>query len=449
MTVSTSRNSFAERHRRVLFEGDSSTGTTLHSRSLACALAVSLLACGGLGSEPDHGVDQAPMQPSGNTIVRWNANTVDILSPTNVLDLTRGEAMTHIAMHDAVNAVRPRYQAYAYQTGDDTGADPELAAAAAAHDVLLALRPAKQLQIDSLLQTDLDAVQQEQRRANSLAVGRAAALAILALRENDGSKAVFSYTPGTEPGDYQFTPPFTFVLAPQWQFVIPFAITSPSQFRAPGPTPFSSDQWVADYNEVKDYGALNSTVRAQWQTDEAKFWLTNPPIISSRIARNLALAQGLDLWETARAFALLQMAFADALIATWDTKFAFDFWRPYTAIRAGDTDGNDATVADPTWVPLNTTPPFQEYTSAHAVVAAASGVILNDTFGANTSFTATSESLPGVTRTYANFDELTLMSTLSRIWGGFHFRTSCFDGKDQGELIGHWILDNYLSHLPD
>ena len=451
MTVSTSGNSFADGDRgrgNTHSAARTSKKTTFHSRSLVCAVALSLLAFG-CGSEPDYAVSEARLQPSGNTIVRWNDNAIAILLPTNVLNLTRGLAMTHLAMHDAVNAVRPRYQTYAYRTSEDTGADPELAAAAAAHDVLVALRPAKLAQIDSLFATDLASVDNERRRANSRAVGAAATQAMLALRANDGSTSVVSYTPRTEPGDYQFTPPFTFVLAPQWQFVTPFALTSPSQFRARGPTPLSSAQYAADYNEVKDYGALNSTVRAQWQTDEAKFWLTNPPIISNRIARDLALAQGLDLWKTARAFALIQMAFADALIATWDTKFAFDFWRPYTAIRAGDTDGNDATIADPTWVPLNTTPPFQEYTSAHAVVAAASGVILNDTFGTNTSLTATSESLPGVTRTYTNFDELTLMSTLSRIWGGFHFRTSCFDGKDQGEFIGRYILDNYLAHLPD
>jgi hypothetical protein len=445
MTSSTSRSSLTERHR-----------TTTHVRALVGAVAFSLVACGG-GSPPDEALNaatppsvrKAAPRPSGDTIVRWNANTITILSPTSSPDLTRGLAMTHLAVHDAVNAVRPRYVAYAYPASVDTGADPELAAAAAAHDVLVALRPAKQAELDSLLATDLAAVPSEHRRATSLAVGAGAAQAILGLRANDGSTAQVSYTPGTDPGDYQYTPPFTSVLAPQWQFVTPFALTSPGQFRPPGPTPLDSAQYAADYNEVKAYGAHDSAVRTVAQTEEAKFWLTNPPIISNRIARDLALAEGLDLWESARAFALLQMAFADALIATWDAKFQFDFWRPYTAIRAGDTDGNELTLADPGWLPLNTTPPFPEYPSAHAVIAAASGVILNDTFGASTSFEATSESLPGVTHTYASFDELTEMSTLSRIWGGFHFRTSCFDGKHQGELIGAYILDHDLPRLPD
>jgi hypothetical protein len=417
-------------------------------RFLGGVLAWTLLAFG-CGGGPELAADAAPLQASGDTVVRWNASAIAILLPTNPPELTRGLAMTHLAMHDAVNAVRPRYAAYAYRPSEDTGADPALAAAAAAHDVLVALRPAKQAQLDDLLAVDLGAVRNDHRRESALAVGAAAAGAILALRASDGSTAVVGYTPGTEPGDYQYTPPFTSVLVPQWRFVTPFGLTAPDQFRAPGPPALGSAQYAADYDEVKAFGALDSAVRLKWQTAEAKFWITIPPVITNRVARDVAVAQGLDLWRTARAFALIQMAFADGLIAVWDSKFTYDFWRPYTAIRAGDADGNDATVGDPAWVPLNVTPPHPEYPSAHAVIAAASGVILKDTFGADTSFTATSETLPGVTRTYASFDELTLMSTLSRIWGGFHYRTSCVDGKHQGELIGRWILDHHLRQLSE
>jgi hypothetical protein len=417
------------------------------ARALASALALSLVVAG-CGGEPDHVVDAARVQQKSDTITRWNSNSITVLSPTNPLDLTRGLAMVHLAMHDAVNAVRPRYEGYAYRTSGETEADPDLAAAAAARDVLVALRPGSQAHVDELFGTDQNAVPSDDRRSRSLGVGKAAADAILSLRANDGSQAKDSYTPGTAPGDYQYTTP-NVVLAPHWRYVTPFALQSPSQFRAPGPPPLGSDQYARDYDEVKAFGAVDSTVRKDWQTQEARFWVTVPAIISNRVARDLAAAQRLDLWEAARAFALIQMAFADGLIATWDSKFEYDFWRPITAIRLGDLDGNDATAPDPQWTPLNTTPPFPEYPSAHAVVTAASGVILKDTFGANTSFTATSDFLSGVTRTYASFDELTLMSTLSRIWGGFHFRTACFDGKAQGEAVGHWVLDRYLRPLPD
>lgn len=459
MTPSISCGSLTDRTRgggKLAVAALASKKTAFHSHSI-CALVVSLVSFG-CGSKPDARVNEARTQvvvargqPSGDTITRWNSNAIAILSlsPANPLDLTRGLAMTHLAMHDAANAVRPRYAAYAYRTSDDTGADPELASAVAAYDVLLALRPAKKDQLDGFLSIDLSAVDNEHRRENSLTVGAAAADAILGSRVDDGSAAVGSYTPGTAPGDYRYTPPFSSVLAPQWRSVKPFALASPDQFRPPGPTSLGSAEYARDYNEVKDYGAAASTVRTAAQTEEAKFWLTVPALISNRVARDLAHDQGLDLWETARTFALIQMAFADALIATWDAKFKYGFWRPYTAIRAGDTDGNDATVVDSTWTPLNTTPPFPEYPSAHAVVTAASGVILNDTFGANTTFTATSESLSGVTHTYASFDELTRMSTESRIWGGFHFRTSCVHGKDLGDAVGHWVLNHYLSHLAD
>ena len=187
-------------------------------------------------------------------------------------------------------------------------------------------------------------------------------------------------------------------------------------------------------------------MRSEEQTAEARFWIENPPTVFNRVAQREILNQGLDLWEAAQGMALTQIAFADAIISTWGAKFTYNFWRPITAIRNGDTDGNDLTDADPTWTPLNTTPPFPEYNSAHAVVAAASATILTHVFGP-VGFTETSTAT-GITRTYESWHHAAQISTDSRIWGGFHYRQSCEDGEASGLALGQYILDiGLLAHL--
>jgi hypothetical protein len=389
----------------------------------------------------------APGQPSGETVARWNKNAITILLPTNPPELTRSLAMTHIALHDAANAVRPHYTTYAYSNNADTGADPAVAAAVAAAEVLKHRRPAQAAQIDGMLAQDLAIVKNANRRQASINVGQAAAAAIIALRANDGSAtAATPYTPGSDPGDYQPTGPV--VLLPGWANVTPFAIASPGQFIGNGPHSLVSDAYTADYNEVKDYGSATSAVRSAEQTAEAKFWIENPPTVFNRVAQREIANQGLDLWESAQGMALTQIALADALISSWNAKYTYNFWRPITAIRNGDADGNDATVGDSTWTPLNVTPPFPEYDSAHAVVAAASAIVLTHVFGP-VGFTETSTAT-GVVRTYSSWAHAAAVSTESRIWGGFHFRHSCEDGANSGVAIGQHILaSGLLARLPE
>ena len=384
---------------------------------------------------------------SGETVARWNKNAISVLLPTNPPELTRALAMTHIALLDAANAVRPKYERYAYHVTEDTGADPSAAAAVAAAEVLKHRRPAKAADIDALLAVDLAMVSNPKRLQNSINVGQAAAAAIIALRANDGStSAATLYTPGAEPGDYQPTAPI--VLLPGWGNVTPFAMTAGNQFVGNGPNALTSAEYTADYNEVKDYGSATSTVRTTNQTAEARFWIENPPTVFNRVAQREIINQDLDLWQAARGMALTQIAFADAIISTWNAKFTYNFWRPITAIRNGDTDGNDATIADPLWTPLNVTPPFPEYDSAHAVVAAASATILTDVFGP-VAFTETSTAT-GVVRTYSSWFHAAETSTDSRIWGGFHFRGSCEDGEASGLALGLYILNlGLFDRLPD
>jgi hypothetical protein len=384
---------------------------------------------------------------SGETVARWNRNAISVLLPTNPPELTRALAMTHIALHDAANAVRPKYERYAYHVTEDTGADPSVAAAVAAAEILKHRRPAKAADIDALLAVDLAMVSNLQRLQNSINVGQAAAAAIIALRANDGStSAATSYTPGTEPGDYQ--PTAAIVLLPGWGNVTPFAMAAGNQFLGNGPNALTSAEYTADYNEVKDYGAATSAVRTEDQTAEARFWIENPPTVFNRVAQREIINQDLDLWQAARGMALTQIAFADAIISTWNTKFTYNFWRPITAIGNGDIDGNDATIADPTWTPLNVTPPFPEYDSAHAVVAAASAMILTDVFGP-VAFTETSTAT-GIVRTYSSWFHAAVTSTDSRIWGGFHFRDSCEDGEASGLVLGLYILNlGLFDRLPE
>ncbi len=423
-------------------------------------LLASTLLCGALGTfgcqvgEDGTYVEQGELAaanglPSGETVVRWNANAFAVLLPTAPTFLTRELAMTHIAMSDAANLAQAKNEGYAV-SGHVEGADPALAAAAAAHDVLAALRPGATATLDGFLSVDTARVNNANRRALSLQAGATAAQAILALRTGDGSASPIVYTPGTAAGEWRPTPPANApFLTPHWGNVTPFSLTSAGQFMPDGPPALDTAAYTADYNEVKNYGSATSTVRSADETHAARFWVELVPIGVSRLTRTLATEEDLDLFETARVFALIEIAFADALIATWHDKLHYNFWRPITAIRLGDTDGNDDTAVDVAWNALNVTPPFPEYTSAHAVVATAGAVALTDVFGDDRGFTATSTTAvpAGSTRTYLNFDHFAQESTDSRVWGGFHFRTACEEGAVEGRLLGEQLVDNYFRRL--
>jgi len=422
-------------HALAMFSGLSRTIRSF----LSVVVGLSLV---GACVSPDEGTDPElgtayDNQTTGEPISRWNVNGFSALTRgPDVRFQVRGLAMMHIAMHDAANTVSEHYETYALDDDlyENMTADPSLAAAKAAHDVLVYLRPDLTSQIDGWLQPDLALVTNSTKRANSLTVGAAAAQAIINLRANDHCCSDPAFTPGTDPGDYQYTPPFTFVYASGWGNMTPFAIASGSAYRPAGPPALSSADWAADYNEVKAYGSATSTVRTSNQTYLARFWIDGTPEIYSRMARNLIAAQRTNLWKSARAFAVAFIAGNDAAISVWDAKYTYAFWRPYTAIRAGDTDGNDATAADTAWSPLATTPPHPEYSSAHAATAAAVAVAMADVFG-DVPVHATSSIVPGDV-SWSSFTASALQCAESRIWVGYHFRTSIEDGLAQGFAIG-------------
>jgi hypothetical protein len=405
-------------------------------------------------SEPSHYIaapERVDARISGETIVRWNENnftlltTLDDGAPAGI-QLLRELAMVHIAMHDAVNGARSRYERYALRHGGH-GVDPALAAAAAAHDVVVVLRPGKAVQADALLQPDLDRVTDADVTQRSLDLGAAAAAAILADRSDDGFFDVVPYAfQPPAPGVYQPVPPAgSAVVGTQLPFVKTFALRSADQFRPPPPPSLKSRAWRLEYDEVKELGRSESAARTPDQTHAALFWREQTQFAWNRIARIAATERDKGLWETARVFALLNMGMVDALIANFEAKYHYNRWRPYTAIREVD-DGRRDTAMDPSWEPLNPTPGHPEFNSAQGVLGGVAAYPLSVTYGFGFDFTLTTSTADpaGSTRSYDSFVEAVAESALSRIWGGIHFRSSTLPGGTQGLRIGRFVYDHTL-----
>lgn len=362
---------------------------------------------------------------------------------------TRHQAMMHIAMHDALNAIDPRFDQYAY-FGRSKGAHPVAAAAKAAHDVLVAVYPAQQATLDAELATWLATVPDGSGKTKALSLGAKAAAAIVALRENDGTDVDLvspNYTPGTQPGDYQFVPPYDFTFAEDFRYATPFGLESPEQFRVRAPPALTSRKYAKAYNEVKTVGALNSTTRTTDQSNYANWWYESSDIGWARVARVTATSEELELWRAARMFALVGMSFYDSYVAGWDSKFHWDFWRPYTAIRAGDTDGNTRTVMDATWQSYLETPPVQDYPSTHSVLGAGAAEVLKRSFGTDhVPFSMDSlTALPAnPVRSFATFTEAADENADSRVMAGIHFRFSTEQGQALGRKVGSYLVKHYL-----
>lgn len=389
-----------------------------------------------------------------NTVVLvWNENAYLAFGGTTIqhsLMAARINAMMHIAMHDAVNAVYPFYAAYKF-TGKDKDADPIAAAASAAHGVLVNVLPESKHFLDSCLAESLAEVKNGEKKNRGIELGKLAAQAILQDRANDGSgqNPIVQIPVSNVPGVYNVVPPFDFQFAPFWEDVKLFSLQSKDQFR-PAPQPaLNSEEYAAAFNEVKKYGALHSTFRTKNQTDYAKFWYEFSEAGWNRIARVVTHDQELNLFEAARLFALVDMAMADAYTAGWDAKNHYNFWRPYTAIRNAANDGNDNTVADPTYEPLMPTPPVQDYPSTHSALGNAAATVLAKLLGDNTSFVFNSPtSFPAFSmRGYTSFSKAAQENADSRVRAGIHFRFACNAGLDLGGKIGKWTVDNYLRKL--
>ena len=387
-----------------------------------------------------------------DAVLDWNVIALETTAaaPFNPPLESRNLAIVHAAMFDGVNSITGGYERYAIELRAPDGASPDAAAAAAAHYVLVQLYPGQQAMLDRAYAASLARIAEGASRAAGITVGESVAAQLLALRLDDGSEAaiVAPYTPGSQPGDWIPTPPaFRPALDPGWGTVRPFLLWKSSQFR-PGPPPgLNSPQYTRDFNEIREVGSLTSNVRTRDQTDLARFWVSTAPQNWNPAARQVARAQGLSLSQNARAFALLNMAGADAFIACWDAKFAYNQWRPITAIRAADSDGNPDTSADPAWTPLLVTPPFPDYIAGHTTYAGAAKQVLEDVFGRNPGVTMrlTSATAPGVVETYTTFEDIADGVVDARVWGGIHWRTSSVRGERAGERIGTFAVCRFLN----
>lgn len=390
---------------------------------------------------------------TANSVIAWSSVALDTIrfDSTPPPAAARQLALLHVAMFDTLNGLGGNFVSYGRHINAPTGASPEAALAAAANRVLRQGWPQFTAKFDAELQSQLLVLPDDAVRASGLNWGRQVAQDILTERVFDGASYGVDYRSSPGVGRWQSTPPlFASALLPQWAKVRPFTLSRPDQFRPPPPPPLSSPDWAKQFNEVKSLGGTNSAVRHREQTEIAWFWADgvgtqSPPGRWNDVAQQLSVTKKLSLLESARLFALLNLALADAGIACWDAKYAYDWWRPITAIRAADTDGNPGTVPDVNWLPLIVTPPFPEHTSGHATFSAAAATVLAAVNGSDRfRFTLHSDGLFGTERKYRRFSEAAAEAGLSRIYGGIHFMSSNLDGQKCGQQIGKQVVANFL-----
>jgi hypothetical protein len=369
-------------------------------------------------------------------IMDWNAKADALAIEKQLLNAanSRGQAMLHIAMFEAVNAIDRRYAPYKLKLTADKNVSREAAAAAAAYDVLLALHPDKKADLDTTLAASLAGIAENEAKAKGVELGKQAAAGIIALRANDGSNTPEDYRPATAAGAYI---PTTIPIESTASKITPFVMASASQFRAAPPPALTSETWTRDLNEIREIGSLASAKRSAEQTTIARFWFFTGPRTYNAIVRQIASNRTMDLVDCARLYALTSIASADAFIAVFDAKYAHNLWRPVTAIRNADLTSNPATPREASWQPLGVTPMHPEYPCAHCIVSSAISTVLQHVVGNEVAEIAlVSPTAPGVTRKWTRLQDYSDEVSSARIYAGFHYRFSTEAGKQMGKKIG-------------
>ena len=425
---------------------------------LGTGAALSLFLAGGCAtsngrSDSPEGQARGPEFTSNAVVVHWNEiATGAATSHDGFQDFAvnlRGITMMHLAIHDALNSIDSRYDRYALDGATEPLAHPTAAAAQAAHDVLVAVYPSQQVELDSKLSSALADVPAGSGKDLGIELGIDAATAVISRRSADGWDVVGTYAPKSpsRPGDYQFVPPFDFVFRPAFGDATPFGIHDVGEFRGPPPPDLSSPAYASAYDEVKALGALKGSARSEDQSHEALWWYEYAEIGWNRIARELAHRGDVALYPAARMLALVNMGIADAYVAIWDAKRFYDRWRPYTAIRAGDADDHETTEPDRSWEPFCVTPPIWEYPSAHAMQSAAAAEMLVSALGTDAvAFTATSTTAPPERpeRSFTSLRAAGSEAADSRVMCGIHFRYATDAGLEQGRALAEAILSRNL-----
>ncbi len=417
----------------------------------------------------------------GDVIAEWNAELLEAVrettAPSSVVPgllikpppplVAKQLAMLHAAMFDAVNAINPQYEPYALNVAAQTGASEIAAAATAAHRVASALYslPFHITKWDVTLAESLAMVPDGPAKTLGIEVGQQAADAILALRANDGSASTGNYVSQNTPGHWRPTAPnFAPATLPQWPGVTPFVMEWGGEFRPETPPDLNSAEYTAAVDQVMRLGSADSSERTADQTEIAKFWAdgggtVTPPGHWNSIAIDVVLTQENSLIESARTMALLNLALADAGIASWDAKYAYDLWRPFDAIRQADTDGNSQTIANPNWTPLLGTPSFPSYTSGHSTFSSAAAAVLSALYGNQFAFTTQADKgstglwpapddvsgLP--VRSFISFQAAAEEAGISRIYGGIHYSFDNAAGLSAGNSIGQLVVNEALQPI--
>jgi hypothetical protein len=394
----------------------------------------------------------APLPAQADMVLDWNEFALQSIrnasSPPPVS--SRALAITHAAIYDSVNSIYKTNQKYYTQLSGYTTASPAAAVAAAGYTSLLALYPGQAATLLANYTASLITIPDTPAKTLGISLGQQVANTMLTLRSTDGWNTVYNYTPTPGAGNWKPTPPANApFLLPQWGDVTPFAMTSNTQFYQYTPPPLlTSAEYTAAFNEVKEKGAAIGSTRTPDQTNIALFWADGggtetPPGHWNSIAQTVATSQNTTLAENARLFALLNLAEADAAIASWLMKRDYSFWRPITGIREADTDGNNDTLKDEFWTPLITTPPFPSYVSGHSTFSGAGSAVLKELFGDGTAFSSTADN--GITRNFSSFSQAAAEAGMSRIYGGIHWQFDNVYGLKAGDDLGKYVSANYLT----
>ncbi len=380
-----------------------------------------------------------------DVVTDWNNAALDAIrdghTPPPIA--SRSLAIVHVSIYDAVNGIARTHEPYLVPSAVPASASREAAASAAAHQALVNLFPAAASSFDAFHAATLAAIPDGPQKTAGIVWGEFVADQILSARASDGSDAIVPPPGGSGPGVWVPTPPaFAPYLLPQWGFVVPFAMSTTSQFRPPGPPSLDSEQYAADYTEVKELGAASGSTRTEEQALIAMFWADGagtetPPGHWNSIAQSIADIRGNTLEQNARLFALLNIAMADAAVCAWDAKYTFHFWRPVTAMNVTEPDLN--------WASFIVTPPFPDYVSGHSTFSGAAATVLALFYATDDlPFTTGSDFLPGVYRTFPTCLAAAEEAAVSRLYGGIHFRSANEDGLQAGISIGEWAATHYL-----
>ena len=384
---------------------------------------------------------------SDNVVLQWNEIAVTTIGAQPPFPSTRFMATAQVAVFEAVNAISGKYEPYLGTIAAPEGASAQAAAIAAAHGVLKAFFPAAASTLDQHRADSLAFIPDGQAKTDGIAVGEAAALAMIAERTGDGSiPPQFHVPPNTDPYEWQRTPscPPAGGAFLHWRNVNPFGVQSSSQFRADPPPALTSDEYAKDLNEVLALGDINSPNRSQHDADVARIYAAQPPHQGwNSVARQIISTRNDDITDTARTLALMNMSLSDAHITVFESKYFYRTWRPETAIPRAVEDGNPDTAPSP-FTPFIVTPCFPGYPSAHGAGAGAAGRILWKAYGRHHTVTNSHPSVPGVVLTYHDLLDIEKDVSDARVYGGIHFRTDQDAAEQQGKSVAQWMLDNFL-----